>query len=89
MPSCEWPERALGPLRAITPTSTVRGGARTAAGRTAVGYVSVPGGKHAMLRHGRTFETLAAEFVAATMLGIPPRSAAVSAVLDGAAYVEA
>lgn len=63
--------------------------ARRLAGRTPVGYISVPGGKHAMLRHGRTFETLAAEFVAATMLGIPPRSAAVSAVLDGAAYVEA
>ena len=56
---------------------------------TSVGYVAVPGGKHAMLRHGRTFETFAAEFVAATMLGTPPRSHAVSAVLDGSAYVEA
>ena len=29
-----------------------------------------------------------AAFVAATLLGVPPRSPAVAAVLDGAAYVE-
>jgi hypothetical protein len=42
-----------------------------------------------MLGQGQVFETCAAEFVAATLLGIPPRSAAVAAVLDGATYVEA
>ena len=56
---------------------------------TSVGYVAVPGARHAMLRHARTFETCAAEFVTATLLGVPSRSSAVSAVLDGAAYVEA
>ena len=53
-----------------------------------VGYVLVPGARHAMVRHGRTFETYAADFVAATLLGITPRSDAVAAVLDGQAYVQ-
>ena len=57
--------------------------------RAEVGYVSVTGARHAMLRHAGTFETCAAEFVTATLLGTPPRSRAVTAVLDGAAYVEA
>lgn len=30
---------------------------------------TVPGGKHAMLRHGRVFETAAADFVAAVLVG--------------------
>lgn len=55
---------------------------------TQVGYVAVPGARHAMLRHGRTFETYAAGFVTATLLDAPPRSEALAAVLDGAAYVE-
>jgi pimeloyl-ACP methyl ester carboxylesterase len=62
--------------------------ARRLADSTQVGYVAVPGARHAMLRHGRTFETYAAEFVTATLLGVPPRSEALAAVLDGAAYVE-
>jgi alpha-beta hydrolase superfamily lysophospholipase len=62
---------------------------RRLADTTSAGYVAVPGARHAMLRHGRTFETYAAEFVAATLLGVPPRSRAVAAVLDGAAYIEA
>jgi plasmid stability protein len=52
------------------------------------GFVSVPGAKHAMLRHGRTFETYAADFVTATLLGDEPRTAAVAAVLGGAAVVD-
>jgi alpha-beta hydrolase superfamily lysophospholipase len=63
--------------------------ARRLGEHTSLGYVAVQGARHAMLRHGRTFETYAAEFVAATLLGVPPRSRAVSAVLDGASYVEA
>ncbi|RYB93219.1 alpha/beta hydrolase [Nocardioides oleivorans] len=54
-----------------------------------VGYIAVPGGKHAMLRHGRTFERLAAEFVTATLLDVPARSRAVREVLDGASWAEA
>jgi alpha-beta hydrolase superfamily lysophospholipase len=56
---------------------------------TSVGYVAVAGGRHSMLRHGRAFGAYAAEFVATTLLGTPPRSRAVAAVLDGEAYVEA
>ncbi|GAA1925829.1 alpha/beta hydrolase [Nocardioides hwasunensis] len=54
-----------------------------------VGYVAVPGGRHAMLRHGRTFERYAAEFVTATLLGTPARSRPVREVLDGASWAEA
>jgi dienelactone hydrolase len=35
---------------------------------TDVEHVLVPGGRHAMLRHGRTFEAYASDFVAATLL---------------------
>lgn len=56
--------------------------------RVSAGFVSVPGAKHAMLRHGRTFETYAADFVTATLLGDEPRTAAVAAVLGGAAVVD-
>lgn len=55
---------------------------------TSVGYISVAGARHAMLRHGRTFEAYAAEFVTATLLDTAPRTDAVAAVLVGATYVE-
>jgi pimeloyl-ACP methyl ester carboxylesterase len=39
-------------------------------GRTAqVSYVRIAGGKHAMLKHGRVFDRLAADFSVATLLG--------------------
>ncbi len=62
--------------------------ARRLARTTSVGYVTVPGARHAMLRHGRTFETYAADFVTATLLGAAPRTPAVAAVLDGATFVD-
>ena len=43
--------------------------ARRLMGSTEVGFVTVTGGKHAMLTHGATFERAAADFVAATLLG--------------------
>lgn len=43
--------------------------------RTEVGYVSVEGGKHAMLRHRATFGRLAAEHAATTLLGTEPMGA--------------
>ncbi|MCW3038810.1 MAG: alpha/beta hydrolase [Solirubrobacterales bacterium] len=46
--------------------------ARRLATRADVGYVSVAGGKHAMLRHHAQFEGLAADFVTATLLGDEP-----------------
>ena len=53
-----------------------------------VGFVSVEGGKHAMLRHHRLFDGLAADFTAATLLGDEPRGP-VAEVLGGRFLVEA
>lgn len=63
--------------------------ARRLAARTSVGFVEIPEGRHAMLRHGRRFEQYAAEFTAAVLLGEEGRtlSAPVSAVLDGSRRV--
>lgn len=61
--------------------------ARRLSARTRVGYVAVPGAKHAMLRHGQTFERLAAEFVAATIADTPPTSPAIRDVLAGDGFV--
>ncbi len=64
--------------------------ARQLMARGDVGYVRVPGGRHAMLRHGRVFERAAAEFVAATLLDRPPRRpGVVQRVLDGEEWVTA
>jgi pimeloyl-ACP methyl ester carboxylesterase len=41
--------------------------------RTSVALVRVLGGKHAMLSRGRTFDGIAADFVASTLLGTKPR----------------
>ena len=46
--------------------------AQELASRTAVGYVSVEGAKHAMLRRHGVFSGLAADFAAATLLGSNP-----------------
>ena len=73
-------DRIASPDRSTTVARALR---RT----TNVGYVSVAGGKHAMLRHGRTFDRVAADFAVATLLGDavgPP----VSTVLAGEARVE-
>jgi alpha-beta hydrolase superfamily lysophospholipase len=52
-----------------------------------VGFVSVEGGKHAMLRDHRLFDGLAADFTAATLLGSEPRGP-VAEVLGGRFLVE-
>jgi dienelactone hydrolase len=50
--------------------------ARSAALARAIGdqaaYISIAGGKHAMLRHHRRFDGLAADFATATLLGDDP-----------------
>ncbi len=74
-------DRVASPERAATVARRLSTTAR-------VGYVTVPGGRHAMLRHGGTFERYAAEFVTATLLGTEPTSAAVSAVLAGTGFTE-
>jgi pimeloyl-ACP methyl ester carboxylesterase len=55
---------------------------------TTVSYVTVEGGKHAMLRHGRTFDRLAAEFAVATLLDTPA-SGTIGQVLAGERRIEA
>ncbi|WP_343061465.1 alpha/beta hydrolase [Nocardioides luti] len=45
--------------------------ARRLARQTDVRFLEVPGGKHAMLRHGAVFERAAASFVTETLLGDP------------------
>jgi alpha-beta hydrolase superfamily lysophospholipase len=61
--------------------------ARALGGAAEVGYVRVTGGKHAMLRRGRLFDRLAADFATATLLGDTP-GPPVSQVLDGQHLVE-
>jgi len=63
--------------------------ARQLARRTQVGFIWIPDGKHAMLRHGQSFDRYAAEFTAAVLLGddAPPVSAPVGRVLDGEEWV--
>jgi dienelactone hydrolase len=53
-----------------------------------VGFVSVEGGKHAMLRHHRLFDGLAADFTTATLLGDEVHGP-VAEVLGGRFLVEA
>ena len=66
--------------------------ARTIGRSTHVGYVAVPGARHAMLRHGRFFERAASDFVNATLLGDSVTETAagpVARVLRGESWVEA
>ena len=58
--------------------------------RSRASYLSIPEGKHAMLRGGAEFDRYAAEFAAATLLEPPPRvSGPVARVLAGDTYVQA
>ncbi|MGZ4455337.1 MAG: alpha/beta hydrolase [Nocardioides sp.] len=60
--------------------------------RADVGYVAVPGAKHAMLRQGSFFERAAARFVTATLVGEKARAwnaDPVSRVLRGEPWVTA
>ena len=56
-------DRIADPRRAMTVARTL---SQTA---LSLGFVSVEGGKHAMLRRGRVFERAAADFVVATVGG--------------------
>lgn len=57
--------------------------------RTAdVSFVSVTGGKHAMLRRGREFERLAADFSAATLLDDRTPRGVVAQALAGASTIQ-
>lgn len=57
--------------------------------RTAqVGFISIEGGRHAMLRHHQCFDGYAASFAAATLLG-DSATGPVAEVLEGRFFVEA
>jgi pimeloyl-ACP methyl ester carboxylesterase len=74
-------DRVAAPERARTV-------ARRLARRTTVGFITIPGGTHAMLRHGRQFDGYAAEFTGAALLGDDvPVSAPVARVLAGEEWV--
>lgn len=53
----------------IAPISRAQVVATRIGRRTSVDFVTVPGGKHAMVRHGRTFDGHAADFTATVLLG--------------------
>jgi pimeloyl-ACP methyl ester carboxylesterase len=61
--------------------------ARALASITDVGYITVHGGKHAMLRRGNRFDALATDFTVATLLNTP-EDGAVAQVLAGRRWVE-
>jgi pimeloyl-ACP methyl ester carboxylesterase len=62
--------------------------ARNLAKTTDVSYVTVRGGKHAMLRRRNLFDGLASDFVTGTLLGKPQRGVA-GRVLSGESWIEA
>ena len=71
----------------IAPLARSRAVAERLARRTEVGFVTVTGGKHAMLRHGRVFEEAAADFVVARLLGAHVASGPIAQVLGGETWV--
>ncbi|WP_312855862.1 alpha/beta hydrolase [Nocardioides stalactiti] len=62
--------------------------ARYVARHTRIGFVTVPGGKHAMLRHRDVYDGFAAQFAVGTLLGTE-QAGPVGAVLGGAQWVDA
>jgi dienelactone hydrolase len=74
-------DRIAAPAKAVTV-------AQTLAASASVGFVCIRGGRHAMLRHGRRFDGLAADFAVATVLGTPARGL-VGRVLAGERWLEA
>jgi pimeloyl-ACP methyl ester carboxylesterase len=73
-------DRIASPQRAASVAASLRRSAE-------VGFITVTGGKHAMLRHGSVFDGAAADFATATLLGEEPRPP-VSQVLGGQQHVE-
>lgn len=74
-------DRVAAPERAKTV-------ARRLAQRATVGFITIPEGKHAMLRHGGEFDRYAAEFTTAALLGPQVEvSDPVARVLAGEAWV--
>jgi alpha-beta hydrolase superfamily lysophospholipase len=62
--------------------------ARRVARRTSVGFIRIPDGKHAMLRHGSAYDRYAASFTAAVLLDDPALAAGpVARVLSGESWL--
>ena len=61
--------------------------ARRLSGHARVSYISVEGGKHAMLGRHRVFDRLAAEFAVATLLD-QPTSDTITRVIAGESWIE-
>lgn len=74
----------------VAPLARAETVARRLARETDVGFVAVHGARHAMLRQGKVFEQAAAEWVRASLLGVPPDQVRgpVREVLAGQAWVE-
>ena len=72
----------------VADPATSRTVARDLARTAQVGYVSVAGGTHSMLRHHRQFDRCAAQFAAATLLD-EDADGPVGEVLAGRAWVDA
>ncbi|GEP37657.1 alpha/beta hydrolase [Nocardioides psychrotolerans] len=76
----------------IAPISRARLVAERIAQRASLGFITIPGGKHAMLSHGRVFDRFAAEFTAASLLRNVPTGALsrpVRRVIGGEQWVTA
>ncbi|WP_371811258.1 alpha/beta hydrolase [Aeromicrobium sp. CFBP 8757] len=72
----------------IAPADRSADAARRLARSADVSYVRVSGGKHAMLRRGREFERLAADFAAATLLDDRTPRGVVAQALAGESPIE-
>lgn len=75
-------DRIARPDRSAALAERMRGHAR-------ISYVTVAGGKHAMLSHHRTFDGLAADFAVATLLDREPRTDPVRRALAGEGRTDA
>ena len=74
----------------IASIATSEAVARRLTRRTSVGFIRIPDGKHAMLRHGSAFDGYAASFTAAVLLGDPTlASGPVARVLSGESWLTA
>lgn len=79
-----------GALDRVAAPGRARHVATRLARRTPVGFITIPEGKHAMLRHGGEFDRYAAEFTAAALLGDSVTvSDPVARALAGEAWVTA
>ena len=74
-------DRVADPARAVAVAADLRRSAR-------VGFISIAGGSHSMLRHHHQFDRYAAQFAAATLLG-EAVDGPVGRVLAGETWVDA